>query len=35
MPRKLNVEIGQRQGNLTVKYKFIEAGYTKTFKRNV
>lgn len=33
MPRKLNVEIGQRQGNLTVKYKFVEAVYTKNFKK--
>lgn len=33
MAKKLNVEIGQRQGNLTVKYMFIETMYTKTFKK--
>lgn len=33
MPRKLNVEIGQRQGHLTVKYMFVETKVSKTFKR--
>ena len=33
MAKKLNVEIGQRQGNLTVKYMFSETIYTKTFKK--
>lgn len=33
MPRRLNVEIGKRQGNLTVKYTFVETGYTKNFKK--
>ena len=33
MAKKLNIEIGQRQGNLTVKYMFIETMYTKTFKK--
>lgn len=33
MPRKLNVEIGQRQGHLTVKHMFVETKVSKTFKR--
>lgn len=33
MARKLNIEIGQRQGHLTVKYMFVETKVSKTFKR--